>query len=293
MYPRSFDYLAPTNLDDALEVLARREGAKVLAGGHSLLPLMKLRLLSPELLVDIGRIPGLDEIREDGHQLVIGANVTHAQVARSELVRRQARAVWEAASWVGDPQVRNRGTVCGSVAHADPASDEPGAVLALGATMVARSVEGTREIPAGEFFVDTMLSALQEKEILTEIRIPTGGKGRGSAYDKLGRRGGHSDFAVAGSAAWVRMDGGTVGDARIALTGVGTVAGLAPRVPEALVGTDGSPEAVERAAGRASDGITIIGDLYGSEEYKAHLARVFTRRALLTALRRAATESAG
>ncbi|MGH8937142.1 MAG: FAD binding domain-containing protein [Acidimicrobiia bacterium] len=287
MYPRAFDYEAPASLEEAIEILASHPGAKVLAGGHSLLPLMKLRLLSPELLVDIGRIPGLDQLREEGDYLVIGANVTHAQVARSELVRRRARALWEAASWVGDPQVRNRGTVCGSVAHADPASDEPAAVLAMGATLVARSVEGTREITADEFFVDTMLSALQENEILIEIRIPLSENGQGSAYDKLGRRGGHSDFAVAGSAAWVRMVRGTVAEARIAVTGVGTVAGLAPGVAEALVGTDGSPEAIEQAAARATEGITVIGDLYGSEEYKAHLARVFTQRALRTAFARA------
>jgi carbon-monoxide dehydrogenase medium subunit len=288
MYPRTFEYAAPTALQEALEVLASREGAKVLAGGHSLLPLMKLRLLSPPLLVDIGHIPGLDQIREDDGYLVIGANVTHARAARSDVVRRHAAALWEAASWVGDPQVRNRGTVCGSVAHADPASDEPGAVLALGATMVARSLEGTREIPAGDFFVDTMTSALRADEILTEVRIPLGAVGQGSAYDKLGRRGGHSDFAVAGSAAWVQVTGRTVAEARVALTGVGTVAALAPQVTEALVGTDGSPEAVEQAAARSLDGIVLVEDLYGSEEYKAHLARVYTRRALLTALERAA-----
>ncbi|MDP8958517.1 MAG: xanthine dehydrogenase family protein subunit M [Actinomycetota bacterium] len=287
MYPRSFDYIAPSTLDEALEALASRPGARVLAGGHSLLPMMKLRLLSPELLVDIGRIGGMAEIREEGEELIIGANVTHAQSASSGVLREQAAALWEAACWVGDPQVRNRGTVCGSIAHADPASDEPAAVLALGATMVVRSMESARRIPSSEFFLDTMTSAVADGEILTEIRIPKRQVGEGSAYDKLGRRGGHSDFAVAGAAAWVRRQDSRVADARLALTGVGSVAALAPKVAEELRGTDGSAEAIERAAIRAVEGSAVVEDLYGSEEYKAHLAVVYAKRALRAAMERA------
>lgn len=287
MYPRQFDYLAPTSLEEALQALARHPGAKVLAGGHSLLPMMKLRFLSPEVVVDIGRIPDLEGIREEGDHLVLGALVTHTEAARSELLRKEAPALAEAAAWVGDPQIRNRGTVCGSVAHADPSADEPPVVLALGATMVARSLEGVREIPAEEFFVDTMTTALQEEEILTEIRLPRRGPGEGSAYDKLGRRGGRSDFAVAGAAAWVRLADDTVADCRVALTGVGPVTRLADEVAESLRGTDGSAGEVERASEQAVEGIPVLEDLYGTEEYKAHLAKVYVRRALLKALERA------
>lgn len=287
MYPARFDYVAPPSLEEALQVLSGHRGAKVLAGGHSLLPLMKLRFLSPELVVDIGRIPELRPIRREGAHLMVGATATHAEVAGSELVRRHAPALAEAASWVGDPQVRNRGTVGGAVAHADPSSDEPAAVLALGGVMLARSAAGGREIAAEEFFVDTMTTALGEDEILTGIRLPLRGSGEGSAYDKLGRRGGRSDFAVAGAAAWVRLENGVVAAARVALTGVGPVTALAPGVAEELVGTDGSAEAVGAAARRAPEGVTVLEDLFGGEEYKTHLARVYVRKALLEALARA------
>lgn len=287
MYPRPFEYVAPGSLEEALRALGSKSEAKVLAGGHSLLPMMKLRIFSPEVLVDIGRIAELYELREVDDHLAVGAMVTHAEVAASELVGAHAPAVAEAAAWLGDPQVRNRGTLCGSLAHGDPASDEPPTVLAVGATLMARSMEGERHIPAEQFFLDTMTTALRDEEILVEVRLPKRGPGEGCAYEKLGRRGGRSDFAVAGAAAWVRLSDGVVTGARVALAGVGPVPALAAGVAEALVGTDGSPEAITSAADRAADGVVVLEDLYGSEEYKAHLARVFTRKAVLRAVERA------
>lgn len=285
MYPREFDYVAASSLEEALDALAANPGAKVLAGGMSLLPLMKMRLFSPEMVVDIGRIPGLGDITDEGDHLSIGALVRHKDTAANELVASHAAALAEAASYTGDPQVRARGTTCGSLAHADIAADQPAAALALGATMVAASKNGTREIAAADFFVDTLTSALNPDEILVEVRIPKAGGG--SVYDKLGRRGGHSDYAVAGAAAWVSKSNGTVSDARVALTGVGTKPTLAAGSMEAIVGTDGGADAVAAAADRATEGVTVLEDLYGSEGYKAHLAKVFVGRALEQAIARA------
>lgn len=278
MYPRKFEYVAPSSVDEAVSALAEAEFAKVMAGGMSLLPMMKLRLLSPETVVDIGGIPGLDQISDEGEYLSIGALVRHAQTASSDL----PKALVDAASWTGDVQVRNRGTTCGAVAHSDIAADQTAAVLALGATMIAQGPDGIREVASDDFYVDAMTSALEPGEVLTEIRIPK--VGGATAYDKLGRRGGHTDYAVAGAAAWVQKDNGSVSACRVALTGVGTKASLAAGVAEALVGTDGSEQAVKEAAERATEGVTVLEDLYGSEEYKAHLAKVYTRRALTQAL---------
>jgi aerobic carbon-monoxide dehydrogenase medium subunit len=282
MYPREFDYVAPATLNDALEALG--DDSKVLAGGMSLIPMMKLRLFSPTTVVDIGRIPGLDGVAEDGNDLVVGALVRHAETATNPLVTAHAAALATAASLTGDVQVRNRGTTCGALAHADVAADQPGAALALGARMVAASTSGNREIDAADFFVDTLTSALQPDEILTSIRIPKAGPGEGSAYDKLGRRGGRSDYAVAGAAAWVRLDGGSVANARVGLTGVGIRPSLAEATAQALIGTDGSDTAVREASARAAEEVTIIEDLYGSVEYKTHLAKVYSARALTKAI---------
>lgn len=282
MYPRSFDYVAPNSLDEAYGALG--DDAKVMAGGMSLLPLMKMRLFSPGVLVDIGRIGGLDGIEDKGDHIEIGALVRHVSTAGSELVKANAAALAMAASLTGDVQVRNRGTTCGSLAHADVAADQPAAALACGAVMVVGSSSGTREIAASDFFVDTLTSALEPNEVLTAIRLPKTGAGEGSAYDKLGRRGGHSDYAVAGAAAWVKKSNGSIEAARVALTGVGTKPSLADGVASALVGTDGSDEAIKAAAEHATEGITVLEDLYGSEEYKAHLAKVYVARAVKAAL---------
>lgn len=282
MYPRSFDYVAPSSLEEAFGALG--DDSKVMAGGMSLIPLMKMRFFSPALIVDIGRIGGLDTIEDRGDHIQIGALVRHAETATNDMVRANAPALAMAASLTGDVQVRNRGTTCGSLAHVDVAADQPAGALACGAMMVAQSGSGTREIPSSEFFVDSLTSALNPDEILTSIRIPKAGDGEASAYDKLGRRGGHSDYAVAGAAAWVKMSNGSIEAARVAVTGVGTKPQLAEGVAEALVGTDGSEEAVRAAAERVLEGLTVLEDLYGSEEYKGHLAKVYVTRAVRKAL---------
>jgi carbon-monoxide dehydrogenase medium subunit len=279
MYPRSFEYLAPTTLDEAVSALKGARFAKVMAGGMSLLPLMKLRLLSPDVVVDIGRISGLDSITAKSDHIALGALVRHHQTAASDAVPAALR---DAAAWTGDVQVRNRGTTCGAVAHGDLASDQPAAVLALGGVMVVKGPKKTREIAAADFFVDAMTTALAPDEILIEIRIPK--SGGGSAYDKLGRRGGHTDYAVAGAAAWVARSNGSISDCRVALTGVSAKPTLATAAAKAMVGTDGSDKAIEAAAANAADGLTVLEDLYGSVEYKTHLAKVFTKRALKKAL---------
>ncbi len=284
MYPRKFDYVAPSDLEEALAALDDNPGAKVMAGGMSLLPMMKLRLLSPELVVDISRVDGLGDITDDGDAIMIGALVTHAEVAVNDLVMEHGAALATAASWTGDRQVRNRGTCCGSMVHADVAADQPVAALALGTTMMAASSGGSREIAAADFFVDTLMSALEPNEILTGIKIPKIGAGTGSAYDKLGRRGGHSDYAVAGVAASVTRSNGSISAATVAVTGVGNKPVLAGGVADALVGSDGSDAAVEAASAHATNGIDVLEDLYGSVDYKTHLARVFTVRAVKAAL---------
>lgn len=282
MYPRSFDYVAPSSLDEAYAALG--DDSKVMAGGMSLIPLMKMRLFSPGVVVDIGRIPGLDGIDDTDDHIEIGALVRHATTASNDVIGANAAALAAAASLTGDVQVRNRGTTCGALAHADVAADQPAGALACGAVMIASSANGTREIAASDFFVDSLTSALEPHEILTSIRIPKAGPGEASAYDKLGRRGGHSDYAVAGAAAWVKKSNGSIESARVAITGVGTRPELANGVSEALVGTDGSDGAIKEAAEKAVDGITVLEDLYGSEEYKTHLAKVYVARAVKAAL---------
>ncbi|MGZ5383009.1 MAG: FAD binding domain-containing protein [Acidimicrobiia bacterium] len=291
MYPRAFDYIAPTTLEQASADVADRPGAKVLAGGMSLIPMMKLRVLSPPTIVDIGRVAGLGSIAEGDDRVEIGALVRHYQLAGNQLLVHRAAALAEAAGWVGDPQVRNRGTLCGSLAHADTSADEPAALLALGGTMVAHSTRGTRTIPAAEFFVDAFTTALTEDEILTGASIPLSGPGEGSAYCKVGRRGGHDGFAVAGVAAWVKLEHGDITDARVSLTGVSTRPLLADGIRAELIGSDGRAEVVRTASARAEEGVVFIADLYGSEDYKAHLARYLAVQALEGALHRAREDS--
>jgi aerobic carbon-monoxide dehydrogenase medium subunit len=282
MYPRQFEYVAPASLEEAFGALG--DDSKVMSGGMSLIPLMKMRLFSPGTVVDISRIGGLEEVKDAGDHIEIGALVRHATTATHDLVAAHAAALAHAASLTGDVQVRNRGTTCGALAHADVAADQPAGAIACGAVMIAQSASGTREIPAADFFVDSLTSALNPDEILTSIRIPKVGTGEASAYDKLGRRGGHSDYAVAGVAAWVKKSNGSIEDARVAVTGVGTKPTLAVGVSEALIGTDGSEEAIKAAAEKAVDEITVLEDLYGSEEYKTHLAKVYVARAVRQAL---------
>jgi len=280
MYPREFDYVAAGSIDEAVAALSSNPGAKVMSGGMSLIPMMKLRLLSPETVVDIGGVSGLDQIIDNGDHILIGALVRHRAVASSDLLAEHAHALVQAASWTGDVQVRNRGTLCGALAHADMAADTPAAALALGAIMVAQGPNGTREIAAADFFIDAFTSALSSDEILVETKLPK--RGGGSAYDKLGRRGGHSDYAVAGAAAWVSMDSGLVAECSVGLTGVGTKPTQLTEVADAMRGN--GADAATSAAAHATKGITVLEDLYGSEEYKAHLAQVYVRKALEQAI---------
>jgi carbon-monoxide dehydrogenase medium subunit len=284
MYPRNFEYVAPASLEEAAAALTANPGAKVMAGGMSLIPMMKLRLVSPPIVVDIGRIEGLDAIEDRGDHLAIGALVRHADTASNPLVQQYAPALAQAASLTGDPQVRNRGTTCGAIAHADLAADQTAAVLALGATMVAQSTTGRRDIAADVCFVDTLTSALAADEILVEIRVPKAGSGENSAYTKLGRRGGEFDYPVAGAAAWVRKTNGSVEAARVALTGVCSKVVLADGVASSLVGSDGSAGSIAAAAALAPEGLNVLEDLYGSVEYKTHLAEVYVKRALTAAI---------
>ncbi|MEU6507101.1 xanthine dehydrogenase family protein subunit M [Streptomyces sp. NPDC046942] len=280
MIPPAFEYARPESVEEAVRLLADAgEEAKVLAGGQSLLPLLRLRLAFPELVVDVGRIPRLRGVREDGDTLVIGALTTHHDVIRDPLVRRHAGLLAEATATVADPAVRHRGTLGGSLAHADPAGDLPAVVLALDAELIAAGRDGRRAIPAREFFVDYLQSALAPDEVLVEVRVPKT-DGWGFHYEKFHRVA--QAWAIVGVAALVRRDAGQVAEARIGLTNMGTTPLRASAAEAALAGADG-PQAVARAAERAAEGTRPAQDLSASPEYRAHLARVLTRRAVLAA----------
>lgn len=283
MIPAAFEYHRPSTLDEALQLLADLPDAKVLAGGHSLLPLMKLRLASPAHLIDLGRMPALRYIRREGDTVALGAMTAHWMVESSDLVGRTVPLLAEAASTVGDVQVRNVGTIGGSLAHADPAADYPAALLALGASMVAQSPRGRRTIEATAFFTGLFATALAPDELLVEIRVPVQ---RGSgAYMKFPHPA--SGFAVVGVAVSAVVAGGRFGDVRVGLTGVGSVPYRAGGVESALAGQPASPEAIAAAAEHATDGVDVNDDLFAPADYRAHLARVYTKRALLLAVERA------
>ncbi len=285
MYPAQFEYVRPTSLDEAIRLLSESGGdAKIIAGGHSLLPMMKLRLAQPATLIDIGRIPGLNEIRVDGNGVTIGALVTHAQIASSPEIRRALPALAEAASVVGDLQVRNKGTLGGSLAHADPAGDLPAAFLALDGEIVARGPGGEKTYAGADFFVDILTTQLGEDEIVTQIRFPALQGRTGTSYQKFDHPASH--YALTGVAASVTLGANnTIERIRVGVTGVGPKAYRAEGVEQALQGK-GADE-LAAAAERAADGIDCNDDIHASAEYRAHLARVFTRRAVEAALQRA------
>ena len=286
MYPASFEYHRAASVEEAVGLLTRyKDDAKLLAGGHSLIPMMKLRLAQPKHLIDIGRVGGLAGIKEEGGNFVIGALTTHYAVESSAAVRQKCPMLSEAAALIGDPQVRNYGTVGGSVAHSDPAADWPAVMLALGAEIKAVGPKGARTIKADDFFKDLFTTALGADEILTEIRIPTGGHG-GAAYMKHPHPA--SRFAVCGVAAAVSLDAsGKCTAARVGVTGVGSHAIRAKGVEAALTGKALDAATIAAASEKAAEGIEINADLQGSVEYKAHLTRVYTRRALEKAVERA------
>jgi carbon-monoxide dehydrogenase medium subunit len=282
MIPAKFEYVRPGSVDDAIRALADGgDDAKVIAGGQSLLPLLRLRLAYPELLVDVG---GLDELRgvtDAGDALVIGARTTHYQLVRDPLVAEHCGLLAEATGTVADPAVRHRGTLGGALAHGDPAGDLPAVVLALDATLIARGPGGEREIPAADFFVDYLTTSLQPEEILTAIRIPKLGPGWGYRYEKFHRTA--QSWATVGVAALARRDNGSVAEARIGLTNMGTVPVRARAAEEAAAGMAASREALRAAADRADEGTHPPADLHGAADYRRHLARVLTGRALAAA----------
>jgi carbon-monoxide dehydrogenase medium subunit len=287
MIPPQFDYVKPTSLDEALRILTEREGeAKLLAGGYSLIPLLKLRLAQPGLLVDLGGVGGLTGVSENDDWIVIGARTTHAaiQAAASEGDRFPFLA--EVAGGIGDPQVRNWGTIGGSIAHADPASDWPAALIALRADIVCRGADGDRVVNAREFFVDTFTTALWPTEVITEIRIRRRPRRSGAAYDKLERKAG--DFSTAGAGVVVYLgDDGTIANAGVGLTGVAETPFAATDAEAALVGKAPSEE-VFRAAGAAAGAQSRpASDVRGPVEFKRAMAAEMTVRALRRATQRA------
>ena len=279
MYPASFEYFAPTSLDQALETLERfGDEAKVLAGGQSLIPLLKLRVTAPRALVDINRVEGLDGLAEKGGRLRIGALVRHKTCERSDLLKQRYGVLGSTAPQVSDPIVRNLGTVCGSVAHADPQGDWGSALLAIGADVVVRGPSGERTIPIDELFQGPFMTALEPGEIVTRIDVADPGARAGGQYLKLERKVG--DFATAAVAVHVSLSNGTIGRAGIALTGVGPTNLKAREAEEALAGAAPTDEAITTAARLAAEGAEPLDDNRGSAEYKRNVVRVFTERAL-------------
>jgi carbon-monoxide dehydrogenase medium subunit len=287
MIAQSFQYESPQTLQEAIELLHRHgEEAKILSGGHSLIPMMKLRFASPEYVIDINGIPGLNYIKEEGGVLKIGGLTREADLEHSDLLKAHFPIFADVTKLIADPQVRNMGTIGGNLAHGDAANDHPAVMLALGATVVATGAEGEREIPIDEFFYGFYMTALQHGEILTEIRIPMPAPGTGSAYHKLERKVG--DYATTGVAVQLTIDGnGIVTSAGIGLTNVNPVPMRAVRSEEAIVGKPISEETLKLAAQYASEDCSPSSDLRGSEEYKRHVTGVVVKRMILKAAERA------
>lgn len=286
MIPAQFEYHAPTSVKEALQLLKTLPDAKLVAGGHSLLPLMKFRLATPANLIDLGRIVGLRGIKEEKGQVVIGGMTTHWMIESSNLLRQKAPLLPETAGQIGDIQVRNMGTIGGSLAHADPAADYPAAVLALEAEMVAEGPHGRRAIAASDFFTGLYATALAPDEILVEVRVPVQPARTGTAYLKFPHPA--SGFAVVGVAALVTLDGkGRCERARVGVTGVAPVAYRARAVEDRLRGQAVDAGTIAAAAGLAADGVDANADVFASAEYRRHLAAVFARRAVQKALERA------
>jgi aerobic carbon-monoxide dehydrogenase medium subunit len=284
MIPAQFDYMTPATLDEALSLLAEhQDDAKILAGGHSLIPAMKLRLAMPQMLIDIGRIKDLSYITEEDSQIRIGAMTTHYQIEASRRLKEICAVLPAAAAQIGDVQVRNKGTLGGSLAHADPAADWPAVMIALKAEIVAVSGSGERLISADDFFVDMLTTALEAGEILREVRIPVPAGNYGQAYVKAAQPA--SGFAVVGVAAIIIRDAnGNCESASIGVTGVASKAYRASAVEGALTGTSLDEQAIARAAAFAADSVELNGDIYASADYRRHLVQVYTRRAIAAAI---------
>jgi carbon-monoxide dehydrogenase medium subunit len=287
MFPASFGYVAARSVEEALELMAEHgEDGKLLAGGHSLIPAMKLRLQSPHMLIDLGTIPGLSGIRVEGNNLVIGVLTVHADVAASNLVRKHVPGLADAAAVIGDVQVRNRGTIGGSVAHADPAADLPVILTALNASLIAQSPSGTRTISVDDFFTDFYTTALNANEILAEIRVPIPPSGTGTAYAKLPHPA-SGYLVVSAGVLLTRQSSGTCTSARVAVGGLGSGPIRAIPTEMELQGKPLTPQVVAAAAAMAAEETDPVEDSYAGAEYKRHVATVFARKAIEAAVERA------
>lgn len=285
MIPAEFEYEAPSSIDDALRLLADANAAgtdvKLLGGGQSLLPVLRLRLAAPELVIDLRKVEGLTGVREDGEHIVIGAMTTHDEVSRDPLVRQHALLLAVASETVADPQVRHLGTFGGALAHADPAGDLPAPALALGVELVLAGAGGARRtVPASEFFEDLFTTALGDDELLVEVRVPKH-TGWGARYEKFSRVA--QAWSIVAVAAAVRVDGGTIAEARIGLTNMGSVPVRATAVEQALVGQPATADAIRQATAAAGEGTTPPDDANADPDYRRHLAGVLTSRAVLAA----------
>jgi carbon-monoxide dehydrogenase medium subunit len=287
MYSANFDYHRARSLSEAQQLLAAHPGAKLLAGGHSLIPLMKLRLAAPPALIDIGRLPELRGISRSGDTIRIGALTTHAEIAASAELQKSAAALSEAAGLVGDPAVRSRGTIGGNIAHADPASDLPTSLVALDARIVAIGPAGERTIPADGFFTGIMSTALADNEVVTAIVVPSSARGQGSAYVKFSHPA--SRYAVIGVAASVTVAGNVCSAARVALGGLLPHASRAAAVEKALTGKPLDTSAIANAAAQAGSdlGDDVTGDIFASAAYRKAVAPVYVKRAIAAAAARA------
>jgi carbon-monoxide dehydrogenase medium subunit len=287
MIPSAFEYMRPNSLAEATRLLAAHaDDAKLLAGGHSLIPMMKLRLASPGVVIDIGRLGELRGIREESGSIVLGANTTHYDAESSALLQQHCPLMSETAAAIGDVQVRNAGTIGGSIAHADPAADWPAAILALDAQITLVSNTGSRTVGATDFFLELLTTAMESDEILTEIRVPTNPPRTGSAYLKVAQPA--SGFALTGVATQVTLaSDNTVQQVAVAVTGVDNTAFRASATENALRGQVATETAIEQAANLATEGAESTDDIHASGEYRLHLTRVYAKRALLQAVQRA------
>jgi aerobic carbon-monoxide dehydrogenase medium subunit len=285
MIPGSFEYFAPRSLGDAVKFLSEhRDDVKILSGGQSLLPLMKMRLSKPAFVVDIGRLPGLDTIKQEGDSLVLGALVTHAQIEHSDLLQEKCPLLPQTATTIADVQVRNRGTIGGSIAHADPAGDWPATALALDAEIQIFGPNGERWVKAHEFFLGLLMSVLEPDEIVTAIKVPVTVNDK-TAYLKAAPR--SSGFAVVGVAVRLALDAaGICSRAAVGITGVTDKAYRAERVERLLTGKKLEPSLIQQAAGEACRNVEVIEDINGSSEYRKQLTEVYIARAIETALKR-------
>jgi len=282
MIPAAFEYARPTSIDEALQAIAEGgDDVKILAGGQSLIPVMRLRLAAPETVVDLGRVAELRGVRDDGDAIVIGAMTTHHDVMTDPLVQQHAPLIAEATETVADRQVRARGTFGGALVHADPAGDLPAVALALDAEFVIAGLEGRRTVPAAEFFVDYLTTALEEGELLVEIRIPKLAGTWGMHYEKFNRVA--QAWSIVAVAAVVRREGDRILEARIGLTNMGSTPLRASGVEAALADVAATAESVAAAAEHAAEGTSPSSDLNGQADYREHLARVLTRRAVAAA----------